>query len=88
MTHAAAVEAAFSWHGGGGSPLYTFASWGGRVFGAGHWLLLRREIRGVVATTQDEAQTLGELLAYVANIPLDDEPEKGAYWTHRADCEG
>jgi hypothetical protein len=70
----AIVETAYAWHGGGGSPLYSFASCGGVVHTEQHRAELVSEIElciGVAETETDRTE-LNRLLAYVKVFPLDE----------------
>lgn len=72
------VETAYSWHGGQWSPLYSFASTGGRVHGEEHRQALVGEIRSCLRFAEerhmtDEIENLNELLACVGGKEDDSE---------------
>ncbi len=68
LTRASAVSIAHQWHGGGGSPLYRFASHGGLVLSEKDRVALVAEILGDIAglegyPSEEQAREAPKLLA-------------------------
>jgi hypothetical protein len=86
VTREEAQEAGYAWHGGGGSPLYRFASCGARVCGEGHRRALVREIlEDREDADGEDAEQLDGLLEYVraseVASPRDDTQAERLYWS-------
>lgn len=75
------IETAYNWHGGGGSPLYQFASTGGKVHSDEHRNNLKNEIQKNIAWVNTEGKKypkeysgedkkLGALLKHVNSAPV------------------
>jgi hypothetical protein len=68
------IELSYNWHGGGGSPLYRFASFGGVVNDEGHREDLIEEITDaiVLADKQEDEDyyALMDLLEYVETAEI------------------
>ncbi|MCC6131419.1 MAG: hypothetical protein IT186_15985 [Acidobacteria bacterium] len=71
------VETAYAWHGGQWSPLYSFASTGGRIHGEAHRSALVGEITACLRYAEqnqlvEEIENLNELLAHVKEEARDE----------------
>lgn len=74
---------AYEWHSGGGSPLYSFASTGGKVHSEEHRANLVSEIEGCIKQVDSAAEEtrLTRLLAHVwqAEVGVEIEDSKKCY---------